>query len=92
MFRFYDVGGAGAIRIEDLRVFLRMLLGDSVSPAALEEIARQTLAAGDVDGDGTISRSDFNACMGAFPWHTIDVPVRSNARHLYFTEKERRQN
>ena len=85
MFRFYDVGGAGAIRIEDLRELLRMLLGDSLSAVALEEIAAQTLAAADVDGDGVISRADFAACMGAFPWHTIDVPVRSNARQLYFS-------
>ena len=69
--------------MKDILELLRMLVGASISSAAMEEICSQTgVAFSNTDGDGVISHADFVRCMASFPWHTFYVPVCSNARYL----------
>lgn len=86
LFKIYDVDGDGRISEEDIRVVLRMATGSALSAAALNEVAAQTLRAGDKDGDGVISLDDWRAMP--YAWDTFSVPVRRQEREVYFNTVE----
>jgi len=86
IFRIFDVDGDGAISEADLRAVLKLLVGDTLSADAVDEIVLQTLRDADREGTGVISREDFAVFGDAYAWETFIVPVRRAARDQYFLE------
>lgn len=62
-FRVYDVDDDGFISSDDLFVVLKMMVGDNIEEERLMEITKRVIKDTDGDGDGMISRNEFNEAL-----------------------------
>lgn len=62
-FRVYDVDDDGYISSNDLRIILRMLVGDHIPSDTLDIIIEKVIHDADTDNDGRISRDEFSDAL-----------------------------
>jgi len=66
-FRIYDVDNDGVISLNDLVDLLRMMVGNNLDTATLEEIAKATIQASDSNQDDKVSKEEFTTVrVGCF--------------------------
>ncbi len=59
MFRIYDVDEDDFIGFDDLKVILKLMVGDNMNDEQLNKIISKTLTEGDKDEDGKLSKEEF---------------------------------
>lgn len=81
VFRLFDCDGDGFIGREDLTRTLSLMVGKTMSAEAIAATVARTLADCDVDRDGRISSSDFDASLSSVvAWDLFFVPLSSQHR------------
>eukprot|EP01134_Creolimax_fragrantissima_P008477 CFRG8477T1 len=78
-FRIYDIDNDGFITPRELRDVMKMMAGSYLADEDLDKVVKQTIEEADKDGDGKISRAEFNKVLGhADPVSkmTIDFPEK----------------
>lgn len=63
LFRVYDVDEDGFVSRGDLIQIMRLLLGEYVSETQINDMCSQVIERADADGDGMISKSEFEAVV-----------------------------
>ena len=78
----FDVDGDGFITRDDLTRLLDLMVGRAMTPEAVEQVLRQTIAETDADGDGRISFDDFEqrASLSSSQWRHFTVPIKASMR------------
>lgn len=77
LFRVWDVDGDGYVSQGDMEATLKSMAGSKLPPAAIGEVVRRTLAAADMDGDGKLTRHEFEVAMGGSTiGSTLAIPMR----------------
>ncbi|GJQ12652.1 hypothetical protein GpartN1_g4443.t1 [Galdieria partita] len=62
-FRIYDVDNDGIISVNDLVDLLQMMVGNNLDKSTLEEIAKATIKASDINQDDKVSKDEFAALI-----------------------------
>jgi serine/threonine-protein phosphatase 2B regulatory subunit len=76
LFRIYDVDEDDYIGFDDLKVVLKLMVGDNLNEEQLTKIISKTLTEGDKDEDGKLSRDEFAEV-------TATLSMLTFARHLH---------
>ncbi|KAJ3124617.1 Calcineurin subunit B type 2 [Nowakowskiella sp. JEL0407] len=63
-FKIYDVNNDGYIDSNDLKIILRLMIGDNLDEAQIQDLANKTILEADtIDKDGAISFEEFKRTM-----------------------------
>lgn len=63
-FRIYDIQGDGFVDAQELFTVLKLMVGTNLNDQQMEEIVKQTIIEGDLDGDGKLSQKEFVDLLG----------------------------
>ena len=76
MFRMWDADGDGYISAGDMVATLKSMVGRMLPETTLAELAKRTMEAADLDGDGKLTRHEFDLSMAnSALGHTLTVPM-----------------